>query len=103
MRARLSEVPQMSHVRYLPLVAALLLVTAGTMLRAQETQPEVLPTRDVDISYQITRPNQPTIVERRRWLANEHLQRVDGPDKATRPQQGRVHIAQSRKPHLSKV
>jgi hypothetical protein len=82
-RARLSEVPQMSHVRYLPLVAALLLVTAGTMLRAQETQPEVLPTRDVDISYQITRPNHPTIVERRRWLANEHLQRVDGPDKAT--------------------
>ena len=30
-RARLSEVPQMSHVRYLPLVAALLLVTAGTV------------------------------------------------------------------------
>ena len=73
----------MSYLRYLPLVAALSLVTGGTMLRAQESQPVVLPTRDVDISYEITRPNQPTIVERRRWLANEHLQRVDGPDKAT--------------------
>jgi hypothetical protein len=74
----------MSHVlRYLSLVAALSLVTAGTTPRAEESQPEVLPTRDVDISYQITRPNQPTIIERRRWSANGHLQRVDGPDKAT--------------------
>ena len=47
----------MSYLRYLPLVAALSLVTGGTMLRAQESQPVVLPTRDVDISYQITRPN----------------------------------------------
>jgi len=75
--------PQMSHVRYLSLVAALLLVTAGTTLRSEEQQPQVMPTRDVDISYQITRPSQPAIIERRRWLASEHLQRVDGPDRAT--------------------
>ena len=41
------------------------------------------PTKDVDISYRITRPNQPAIIERRRWLAGEHLERVDGPDKST--------------------
>ena len=39
-------------------------------------QPVVLPTRDVDITYRITRP-QPALTERRRWLASERLQRVD--------------------------
>ena len=38
------------------------------------------PTRDVDITYQITRPGQPAIVERRRWLASQQLRRVDGSD-----------------------
>jgi hypothetical protein len=70
-------------MRYLPLFAALLIVDAGSPMRADEQQPQVMPTRDVDISYQFTRPNQPAIIERRRWLASEHLQRVDGPDKAT--------------------
>jgi hypothetical protein len=37
----------------------------GSLLRAEEQQPQMLPTRDVDISYQITGPDQPTIVERR--------------------------------------
>lgn len=73
----------MSRIRYAPLVAVLsLAATAGTPSRAQEQQPQVLPTRDVDISYQITRPNQPPTTSRRRWLASEHLQRVDGPDKS---------------------
>ena len=49
---------------------------------AQE-RPPLVPTTDVDISYKITRPDQPVIVERRRWLAGEHLERVDGPDKST--------------------
>ena len=40
-------------------------------------QPVVLPTRDVDITYRITRPQQPALTERRRWLASERLQRVD--------------------------
>jgi hypothetical protein len=62
------------------LIAALSLVSAPTPLRAEEAQPQVMPTRDVDISYLYTRPDQPPIIERRRWLANEHIQRVDGPD-----------------------
>jgi hypothetical protein len=49
---------------------------------AENEQPRVLPTRDVDITYQVTRPSQPATTERQRWSASEHLQRVDGPDKA---------------------
>ena len=51
-------------------------------MRSEEQQPQTSPTRDVDITYQITRPGQPLIVERRRWLASQHLRRVDGPDKS---------------------
>ena len=43
----------------------------------------MLPTRDVDISYRHTRPDQPTIVERRRWSASDRLVRSEGPDKST--------------------
>ena len=73
----------MNLVRTLPLVVALLLVTVGSPLRSEEQQPQTTPTRDVDITYQITRPGQPVIVERRRWLASQQLRRVDGPDKST--------------------
>ena len=51
--------------------------TAG----AQEQPPHELPARDVDISYQITRPHQPRIIQRRRWFG-ERLVRIDGPDKS---------------------
>ena len=67
---------------YLLLIVALLMAAALAPLRAEESQPQVMPTRDVDISYLYTRPDQPPIRERRRWLANEHLQRVDGIDRA---------------------
>jgi hypothetical protein len=70
-----------SCLRSLVSTAALALLLAGSHLRAEE-QP-LLPTRDVDVSYQITRPDQPAIVERRRWLASERLVRADGPDKST--------------------
>ena len=63
--------PQMNLVRYMPLLAAL--------SRSDEQQPQTTPVRDVDIVYQITRPGQPAIVERRRWLASQQLRRVDGP------------------------
>jgi hypothetical protein len=43
----------------------------------------VLPTRDVDITYRSTRPDQPTIVEHRRWSASDRLVRSEGPDKST--------------------
>jgi hypothetical protein len=40
-------------------------------------QPHLLPTRDVDITYNVTRPQKPASRERVRWLAAEHLERVD--------------------------
>jgi hypothetical protein len=75
--------PQMNLLRYMPLVASLTLVAVGSPPRSEGQQPQTTPTRDVDISYQITRPGQPVIIERRRWLASQQLRRVDGPDKST--------------------
>ena len=72
----------MAYPRSLPPVAALALLLAGSPVRAEEPQP-LLPTRDVDISYRSTRPNQPKIVERRRWSASDRLVRSEGPDKST--------------------
>jgi hypothetical protein len=65
------------------LIAALVLAVTGTAASGADDQPQVMPTRDVDITYQITRPDQPPVISRRRWLASEHLQRVDGADKST--------------------
>lgn len=73
----------MSRQSYLLLGLALALVLARTPLWAEESQPQVLPTRDIDISYDITRVGQPPIIERRRWSASERLQRVDGPDNSS--------------------
>ena len=69
-------------LRSLPSLAGLALIVVGTATAAEQ-RPPLVPTKDVDISYRITRPNQPAIIERRRWLAGEHLERVDGPDKST--------------------
>jgi hypothetical protein len=66
----------------LPCLASLAFLALGSAAEAQE-RPQLVPTRDVDISYKITRPDQPAIVERRRWLAGEHMERVDGSDKST--------------------
>ncbi len=72
----------MSNLRALPLKIALALVLAAPSAGAQE-KPQLLPTRDADITYDVTRPPQPTIRERVRWLASEHLERVDGPGRST--------------------
>ncbi len=72
----------MGYPRSLPPMAVLALLLAGSPVRAEEQQP-LLPTRDVDISYEITRPGQPKIVQRRRWSASERLVRSEGPDKST--------------------
>jgi len=61
--------------------AALALLLLGLPARAQ-AQPVLAPTRDVDITYEVTRPHQARIRERVRWLAAEHLERIDGPDKS---------------------
>jgi hypothetical protein len=64
-----------------PANAALMLLLGWSPLAAQE-RPQLVPTRDVDISYDVTRPRQPTIRQRVRWLASEHLERIDGSDKS---------------------
>ena len=61
--------------------AALALLLLGLPPRAQ-AQPVLAPTRDVDITYEVARPHQARIRERVRWLAAEHLERIDGPDRA---------------------
>ncbi|MGA2128121.1 MAG: hypothetical protein ABSG76_18455 [Xanthobacteraceae bacterium] len=70
----------MSFVRWPPI--AVLALLAGSPLQAQ-TEPQLLPTRDVDITYTITRAHGPAVRERVRWSAGEHLERVDGPDRST--------------------
>jgi hypothetical protein len=69
----------MNLVRTLLLVVALSVAAVASLSLSEEQQPQTTPTRDVDITYQITRPAQPAIVERRRWSASQQLRRVDGP------------------------
>jgi hypothetical protein len=67
----------MSNARSLspiPALAALLLVGPAAIAT---DQPKLLPTRDVDITYEVTRPQQLKVRERVRWLAGDHLERVD--------------------------
>jgi hypothetical protein len=59
--------------------AILAVLLSETPVRADE-KPQLLPTRDVDITYRLTRPHQPPIDERVRWSADAHRERVDGPD-----------------------
>jgi hypothetical protein len=77
----------MSQLCGMPLIdlapaAAIALLLGGLPLPAQE-RPQLFPTRDVDITYDVTRPQEPTYSERVRWLANDGLERIDGADKST--------------------
>jgi hypothetical protein len=74
---------QMYLERALPLVVALTVGAVASLSFSGEYHPQTAPTRDVDITYRITQPGLPVIIERRRWLASRHLRRVDGPDKST--------------------
>jgi len=60
-----------------------LLSLCASVSFADQAQPHVLPTRDVIITYKVTRPHQPKIIQHAHWLASEHLERVDGPDKSS--------------------
>jgi hypothetical protein len=71
----------MGYFRCVPSTAVLALLLVGPMARAEP--PQLLPTRDVDITYDVTLPSQPRIRERVRWSAAEQLERVDGPHKLT--------------------
>jgi hypothetical protein len=72
----------MSDLRRLVSMAVLTGLFAGSDCLA-DTQPPLQPTRDVDIRYDVTRPQQPTVRERVRWLASEHLERVDASGRST--------------------
>jgi hypothetical protein len=61
------------------LATTLVMVLSGGAAVAAEP-PQLLPTRDVDIVYRITRPQQPKINEHVRWSAAQHRERVEGPD-----------------------
>jgi hypothetical protein len=58
-----------------PMVILAVLLIAVTA-KAEEP-PQLLPTRDVDITYDVTRPERPKVRQRVRWLAGERLERVD--------------------------
>jgi hypothetical protein len=70
----------MYSTRTLPLVVAISVGAVASPVHAGEQQPQTVPTRDVDITYQITQPGLQMITDRRRLLADQHLRRVDGPD-----------------------
>jgi hypothetical protein len=54
--------------------AVLSLLAAGAALA--QTHPQLIPTRDVDVTYRVTQAGR-TVEERVRWLAAEQVQRVD--------------------------
>ena len=92
---------QIRRVLATTVLASLLVGKAGA-----EQPPHLLPTRDVDITYDLTLPSQPRVRERVRWLAAELLERVDGPHKSSTIFNRRTHeiiILTSAKPYLSPV
>jgi hypothetical protein len=80
----------MVDLRRLPSTAVLASLLFGSAASA-EKPPHLLPTSDVDITYEVTLPSQPRIRERVRWLAAELLERVDGPHKSTTIFDRRTH------------
>jgi Domain of unknown function (DUF4412) len=71
----------MRNLRALPAIA-LIVPLVGSQSWAAE-KPQLIPTRDVDITYNVNRPGEATVRERVRWLASDHLERIDGPKKST--------------------
>ena len=72
----------MVGLRWFGSMAVLTVLLAGSGSRAEE-RPKLLPTRDVDVRYDVTRPQQPKVRERVRWLAGERLERVDASGRST--------------------
>jgi hypothetical protein len=76
----------MNRFRNLPATAAMALTLAGSPAVAEPLPlppQQLVPTRDVDIIYDVVRPQQQQKSwERVRWLAGDRLERVDGPDKS---------------------
>jgi len=79
----------MGYLRCLPPAAVLASLLVGPLARAEA--PQLLPTRDVDVTYDVALRSQPRVRERVRWLAAEQLERVDGPHKSTTIFNRRTH------------
>jgi hypothetical protein len=79
----------MSHIRRVLPTAVLVSLLIGKA--GAEQPPQLLPTHDVDIIYDVTLPSQPRVRERVRFLAAELLERVDGPHKSTTIFDRRTH------------
>jgi hypothetical protein len=79
----------MPHIRCVLPTAVLVSLLVGKA--GAEQLPQLLPTRDVDIIYDVTLPSQPRVRERVRYLAAELLERVDGPHKSTTIFDRRTH------------
>jgi hypothetical protein len=79
----------MGYLRCLPPTAVLASLLIAPVARAES--PQLLPTHDVDITYDVTLPSQPRVRERVRWLATDQLERVDGPHKSTTIFNRRTH------------
>jgi hypothetical protein len=79
----------MGYLRCLPPTAVLGSLLIGPVVRAEP--PQLLPMRDVDITYDVTLPSQARVRERVRWLADEQLERVDGPHGSTTIFNRRTH------------
>ena len=71
-----------SCLHTLPSASMLALLLAAAPIRAEDA-PVLLPNRDADVAYDVARPQKPKIRERVRWLAAEHLERVDASGRAT--------------------
>jgi len=82
MKLHMKKTLHMNLLRGLSSSAVVALVLAGSPLWA-EGEPQLVPTRDVDVTYDVTRPREPKIRERVRWLASDRLERVDGPGRST--------------------
>jgi hypothetical protein len=79
----------MGCLRCMPPTAVLASLLIAPVAKAES--PQLLPTHDVDITYDVTLPSQPRVRERVRWLAAEQLERVDGPHKSTTIFNRRTH------------
>ena len=72
----------MSYPHSLPVAAALVLLVVESEPRGGE-RPQLVPTRDVSIIYEVSRPDRPRVRERVRWMASKGLDRIDGPNHST--------------------
>jgi hypothetical protein len=72
----------MIRAHWLAPIPVLSILLLGPVCRSEE-QPSLVPIRDVDVRYDVTRPQRPRVSERVRWLAAERLERVDASGRST--------------------